>query len=168
MKKQFEQTRGYRSSRNLEMSSRVKNSSQLFAISTSSRNTSSNIALSNASATSRMKNSIKGSVPNNLFQNYSKQKGMIDKSQNLRNWAQNRRTEQRGRNSVEEVKSFKSNNTNKSFEDNKSNLHQVTCRSNANLSEVRPKHSEFVVNNPCSKVKNSVLMKEININGKFK
>ena len=133
MKKHFEQTKGYRSSRNLEMTRRMKNSTQLVAITSSSRNTSSNIALSNASVTSRIKNPSKGSISSNLFWNRSKTKDLNNKQQNLRNWTRNRRTELFGRNSVEEIKSFKSNITNKSFEDKGSNLRQTACKSTLNI-----------------------------------
>ena len=150
MKKHFDQTKGYRSSRNLEMTRRMKNSTQLVAISSNSRNTSSNIALSNASVTSRMKNPSKSSMPNNLFWNRSKTKDLNKKPQNLRNCTRNRRTDQYGRNSVEEMKSFKSNITNKSIEGKESNLRQSTCRSNANLSETRPKPAEIISNKSSS------------------
>ena len=133
MKKHFEQTKGYRGSRNLEMTRRMKNSTQLVAITSSSRNTSSNIALSNASVTSRIKNPSKGSISSNLFWNRSKTKDLNNKQQNLRNWTRNRRTELFGRNSVEEIKSFKSNITNKSFEDKGSNLRQTACKSTLNI-----------------------------------
>lgn len=137
MKKFFEETKGYRSSRNLEMSKRMKNATQLAAISTNSRNTSSNYALSNMSATSRMKKSIKGSIiNNNMFPVRSRTKDN-KKNANLRDWNRNRRTDQIARGSVENLGSFKSNVTNKSFEENESQARQATCRSNANLSEVR-------------------------------
>ena len=126
MRKFLEETKGYRSSRNLDATRRVKNSTQLVAISSSSRNASSNIALNNLSATSRIRNSLKGSITNNnLFSNRSKAKDFSKKSQNLQNCTRNRRADI-GRNSVEELKSFKSNNTNKSIDEKVANLRQAT------------------------------------------
>lgn len=62
MKKYFEETKGYRSSRNLEMTKRIHNNTQLIPFSSGSRNTSSNAALNNFSATSRLKKSFKNSI----------------------------------------------------------------------------------------------------------
>lgn len=62
MKRYFEEPKGYRSSRNLELTKRTKNATQLIAISSSSRNAASNAVLSNLSATSRLKKSAKHSL----------------------------------------------------------------------------------------------------------
>lgn len=62
MKKYYEDTKGYRSSRNLEMTKRMHNNTQLIPFSSGSRNTSSNVVLNNLSATSRLKKSFKNSI----------------------------------------------------------------------------------------------------------
>jgi hypothetical protein len=65
MKKYYDEAKSYKSSRNLDSSKRLKNSTtQLVAIPSSSRNTSSNVdlVLSNMSATTRNKKSLKHSM----------------------------------------------------------------------------------------------------------
>lgn len=123
MKKYYESSKGYRSSRNLEMSKRVKNATQLVALPSSSRNVSSNVNLNNLSATSRIKNSFKSSIGGgNAFSTRSKTKES-KKKVGLRDRNLNRRATQRNRGSVE---NFKSDHTNRSVESKESRLRQST------------------------------------------
>ena len=64
MKKYFEDLKGSKSSRNAESRKRLKNSTQLVGMVSSSRNASSNAALSNLSATNRLRKSFKSSLGN--------------------------------------------------------------------------------------------------------
>lgn len=137
MKKYFDGSKGMSSSRNIDIGSkRGKNSTQLLNISSTSRNKPNIGMINNYTTAVQSKRQFKPSLGSsqNLFAPRGKTKDA--KKSNLVHAAQNRRTGQRNKGSVEHLSSYKSNLTNKS-EERESRLKQATCRSNANLSDIQ-------------------------------
>lgn len=145
MKQYFDDSKAFRTSRNIDVShKRTKNATQHAAMLSTSRNTSSNAVLSNLSSSSRITKNLKPMTASsqNLFTSQSKFKDKKEiQKPSLANVTKNRRTGQRNRNSVEHLNSYKSSITNKSIDEKLANLKQMTQRSNLNMSEVQSKYA---------------------------
>lgn len=91
---------------------------------------------------------------------------------NLSNWVKNRRTDHRNRASVEHLHSFKSNHTNNPSEQRSIRKRQSTCRSNANLSDVRQKNinsqNKKSLPRKIETDSRNIFKRDLNINPKFK